>query len=120
MANSLGCRVGSFPFKHLGLQVGANMNLVKNWQPVVEIFKKRLAIWKAKTLSFGGKLTLIKSVLNALPTYYFSLYRAPECVINQLERLRREFLWGITPERGKMSLVAWDNVMTPKDLGGWV
>ncbi|KAF5808150.1 putative RNA-directed DNA polymerase [Helianthus annuus] len=102
LANTLGCRVGSFPFKHLGLQVGANMNLIKNWQPVVDVFRKRLAIWKANTLSFGGRLTLIKSVLNALPTYYFSLYRAPSGVIDQLERLRREFLWGITPEKGKM------------------
>ncbi|KAF5783556.1 putative RNA-directed DNA polymerase [Helianthus annuus] len=118
MANTLGCKVGRFPFKHLGLQVGANMNLVKNWQPVVDIFKKRLAIWKAKILSFGGRLTLIKSVLNALPTYYFSLYRAPTRVIEQLERLRREFLWGITPESGKLNMVAWDSVMTPKELGG--
>ncbi|KAJ0435664.1 putative RNA-directed DNA polymerase [Helianthus annuus] len=118
MANTLGCRVGCLPFKHLGLQGGTNMNLVKNWQPVVNVFKKRLAIWKTQILSFGGRLTLIKSVLNALPTYYFSFYRAPTQVIDQLERLRREFLWGITPEKGKMNMVAWDSVMTPKELGG--
>ncbi|KAJ0442970.1 putative RNA-directed DNA polymerase [Helianthus annuus] len=118
LANYLGCRVGCFPFKHLGLQVGANMNLVKNWKPVVDIFKKRLAIWKAKTLSFGGRLTLIKSVLNALPTYFFSLYKAPSGIIDQLERLRREFLWGITPEKRKLCGVAWENVMAPKELGG--
>ncbi|KAJ0546635.1 putative RNA-directed DNA polymerase [Helianthus annuus] len=118
VAGLLGCRVGCFPFKHLGLQVGANMNLVKHWQPVVEVFKKRLALWKAKTLSFGGRLTLTMSVLNALPTYYFSLYKAPSGVIDQLERLRREFLWGITPEKKKLCLIAWNNVLTPKDSGG--
>ncbi|XP_021989845.1 uncharacterized protein LOC110886365 [Helianthus annuus] len=54
MATSLHCKRGSLPFKHLGLVVGANMNLVKNWKPVVEAFRSRLALWKAKQLSYGG------------------------------------------------------------------
>ncbi|XP_022032512.1 uncharacterized protein LOC110933606 [Helianthus annuus] len=87
MAMILRCRVGSLPFKHLGLQVGANMNLVKHWKPVIDTFKSRLSIWKANTLSYGGRVTLIKSVLNSLPTYYFSLYRAPNQVIKELERM---------------------------------
>ncbi|KAJ0883842.1 putative RNA-directed DNA polymerase [Helianthus annuus] len=118
LATLLRCKPGSLPFKHLGLQVGANMNLVKNWDPVVSVFRKRLAVWKANTLSFGGRITLVRSVLNALPTYYFSLYKAPSQVINQLEKLRREFLWGATPEQGKMKWVAWKSIMTPKEFGG--
>ncbi|KAM0071560.1 putative RNA-directed DNA polymerase [Helianthus debilis subsp. tardiflorus] len=94
MANVLHCRAGSFPFKYLGLQVGANMNLARNWKPIIDLFKSRLSIWKAKKLSYGGRITLLKSVLSALPTYYFSLYKAPVLVINQLERLRRVFFWG--------------------------
>ncbi|KAJ0524126.1 putative RNA-directed DNA polymerase [Helianthus annuus] len=38
MATILRCRVGSFPFKYLGLQVGANMNLVKHWKPIIDTF----------------------------------------------------------------------------------
>ncbi|KAM0007813.1 putative RNA-directed DNA polymerase [Helianthus debilis subsp. tardiflorus] len=119
MANVIGCTRGSFPFKYLGLQVGANMNLIKNWDPVVETFRKRLSIWKANTLSFGGRITLIRSVLNALPTFYFSLYKAPMGVIKKLEKLRKDFLWGSNPEKEKMNWVAWKSMMTPKDYGGW-
>ncbi|KAF5804783.1 putative RNA-directed DNA polymerase [Helianthus annuus] len=118
MATILRCRVGSFPFKYLGLQVEANMNLVKHWKPVIETFKKRLTVWKANTLSYGGRITLIKSVLNSLPTYYFSIYKAPVQFIKELEGLRRDFLWGGTTEVSKMCWVAWDDVMAPKDLGG--
>ncbi|KAJ0518638.1 putative RNA-directed DNA polymerase [Helianthus annuus] len=78
MASILRCKSGSLPFKHLGLQVGVNMNLIKHWKPVVDIFKRRLSVWKTNALSFGGRITLIRSVLSALPTYYFSLFRAPE------------------------------------------
>ncbi|MFS7997684.1 putative RNA-directed DNA polymerase [Helianthus anomalus] len=118
LANFLNCKVGSFPFKYLGLYVGANMNLVRNWKPIVDLFKVRLSIWKAKTLSYGGRITLIKSVLSSLPTYFFSLYRAPTQVLKQLERLRRVFFWGGTEEVSKMAWSAWENVVAPIEYGG--
>ncbi|XP_021992150.1 uncharacterized protein LOC110888965 [Helianthus annuus] len=85
MASLLGCKAGKFPFKYLGLLVGANMNRVSNWKPVYDLFDVRLAKWKAGLLSIGGRITLTKAVLESLPIYYFSLYRAPVQVINELE-----------------------------------
>ncbi|KAJ0443306.1 putative RNA-directed DNA polymerase [Helianthus annuus] len=118
LANTLRCRQGSFPFKYLGLYVGANMNLVKHWRPVIDIFKNRLSIWKAKKLSYGGRITLLKSVLSSLPTYFFSLYKAPIQVLDQLERMRRIFFWGGTEEVSKMSWMAWESVVAPTKYGG--
>ncbi|KAJ0511624.1 putative RNA-directed DNA polymerase [Helianthus annuus] len=118
MANLLGCKYGTFPFKHLGLIVGANMNLIRNWKPVVEVFKNRLSIWKAKNLSYGGRITLIKSVLNSLPTYFFSLYKAPSKVLEMLEKLRRVFFWGGSDENTYTSWMAWEKVIAPIEYGG--
>ncbi|KAJ0616673.1 putative RNA-directed DNA polymerase [Helianthus annuus] len=98
MANSIQYKAGTFPFKDLGLYVGANMNLIKNWKPIIELFKNRLSIWKARKFSYGGRITLLKSVLSSLPTYYFSLYKAPTTVLKYLERLRRVFFWGGSEE----------------------
>ena len=72
----LGCEPASLPFTYLGVPVGSNMNLKKNWLPIIDRFKSKLSLWKAKTLSFGGRVTLIKSVLGSLPTFYFSLFVA--------------------------------------------
>ena len=52
-AGILGCVAGSLPFQYLGAPVGANMNLKKNWQPIIDRFHSKLSLWKAKTLSFG-------------------------------------------------------------------
>ncbi|XP_071714281.1 uncharacterized protein [Rutidosis leptorrhynchoides] len=60
-----------------------------NWKPVLEKFEKRLSDLKARVLSFGGQLTLINSVLNSLPLYFFSLFRAPPSVLHKLECARR-------------------------------
>ncbi|GKF29224.1 hypothetical protein Tco_0095566, partial [Tanacetum coccineum] len=77
MARWMGCGIGEFPFTYLGLPIGENMRRVNAWGPVVEKFKNKLADWKAKTMSFGGRLTLVKSVLGSLPLYYFSMFRVP-------------------------------------------
>ncbi|KAJ0917796.1 putative RNA-directed DNA polymerase [Helianthus annuus] len=118
MAHDLGCIKGSFPFKHLGLVVGSNMNLIRNWKPVIDVFKNRLSIWKAKNLSYGGRITMIKSVLNSLPTYFFSLYKAPSKVLDILERLRRVFFWGGSDDNSYMSWMAWEKVIAPMEYGG--
>ncbi|KAJ0911011.1 putative RNA-directed DNA polymerase [Helianthus annuus] len=118
MSTLLGCNHGSLPFVYLGLKVGGNMNRYHNWLPVIETFQNRLSLWKATTLSIGGRLTLIKSVIDSLPLYYFALYQAPGNVIDKLEKLRRRFLWGGTDVRSKMHWVKWEIVTKPVSMGG--
>ncbi|XP_071739290.1 uncharacterized protein [Rutidosis leptorrhynchoides] len=89
--NSLGCKVGKFPCTYIGLPIGSKMNRAKDWCSVIEKFNSRLSGWEMRSLSFGGRLVLIKSVLNSLPLYYFSFFRAPPCVNKILERVRRSF-----------------------------
>ncbi|KAJ0510794.1 putative RNA-directed DNA polymerase [Helianthus annuus] len=114
----MGCKAGLLPFVYLGINVGANMNRVRNWDPMVEVFRNRLSKWKAQVLSIGGRVTLIKSVLQSLPNYYFSLYKAPRKVIMTLEGLIKKFLWGGSDEVTKMHWVAWEKVATPRTKGG--
>lgn len=116
-ANILGCEVGVFPFNYLRVPVGANINL-KNWKPIIDRFISKLSVWKAKTLSFGGRLTLLKVVLGSLLTYYLSLFKALLGVLDALERIRRRFLWGGYDTKSKIHWVSWDKVTTPIDKGG--
>ncbi|KAF5775443.1 putative RNA-directed DNA polymerase [Helianthus annuus] len=118
LASSIGCNSGSFPFSYLGIKVGANMNRVDNWRPVYNIFDARLSRWKASLLSIGGRVVLIKSVLESLPNYYFSLFKAPCKVISDLEAKIRRFLWGGDDSNKKMHWVAWKTVTCPKNKGG--
>ncbi|XP_021971327.1 uncharacterized protein LOC110866487 [Helianthus annuus] len=118
MMEILGCKRGGFPFVYLGVHVGTNMSRISNWNLVVEVIKARLASWKARTLSMGGRLILIKSVLESLPIYYLSLYKAPKAVIESIEASMRRFLWAGCSEERKIPWVAWDVITTPKKEGG--
>ncbi|KAJ0522259.1 hypothetical protein HanIR_Chr10g0480351 [Helianthus annuus] len=89
MANSINCKVGIF-----GILVGANMNQIRHWTSIIDCFKARLSLWKTKTSSVDGRLTLLKSVLDSLPLYFFCLFKAPKGVLDKLDALRRQFFWG--------------------------
>nr|XP_043625514.1 uncharacterized protein LOC122596934 [Erigeron canadensis] len=90
------CKEGSLPFKYLGLRIGGNMNRISSWDFLFDIFESRLANWKAKSLSIGGRVTPIKAVLESLPS----------------------FLWGGSHDEKKIHWVAWDRVASPIKHGG--
>lgn len=117
MASPLGCEPSTLPFNYLGVLVGANMRIKKHWQPVIDRFQDKLSQWKTKSLSFGGRLALIKSILSNLPTYFMSLFVAPAGVIEKLERIRRRFLWGGSVDHAKIHWVSWDKVIASKETG---
>ena len=64
------------------------------WNPILERIERKLANWKKLDLSKGERLTLLKSTLSSLPTYYLSLFTIPMHVANKIKRLQRDFLWG--------------------------
>ncbi|XP_071725541.1 uncharacterized protein [Rutidosis leptorrhynchoides] len=100
------CKVGTFPMVYLGIPIGFNSNRIAMWDPIVNKFKKKLAGWKGRCLSFGGRLVMVNAVLSNLPLHYMSIYKAPVAVIKQLEHLGG---LGVTPLRFKnlAMLVKW-------------
>ncbi|GKV46066.1 hypothetical protein SLEP1_g53078 [Rubroshorea leprosula] len=61
LAGMLRCGVGKSPFIYLGLPVDGNPLRKKLWEPLINKFRAKLAVWKAASLSFGGRLTLLNS-----------------------------------------------------------
>lgn len=117
-AAKIGCASFKTPFWYLGTKVGGAMSRIKSWEEIVSKFKSRLSKWKMKTLSIGGRMTLIKSVLNSLPTYHMSIYKVPKKIINSLESIRCHFFNGIDHLSKKPIWIKWEKVLAPIDKGG--
>ncbi|GJR09904.1 RNA-directed DNA polymerase, eukaryota [Tanacetum coccineum] len=80
--------------------------------------KNRLSKWKMKSLSIGGRLTLLKSVLGSIPIFHMSIYRAPLSVLRTLESIRSKKFKGHDINSNKASWVNWKKVLASKEKGG--
>ncbi|GJW11557.1 RNA-directed DNA polymerase, eukaryota [Tanacetum coccineum] len=118
MASSLGCTIMENKFRYLGVMVGAGMTRHKAWDDVILKLQSRLSKWKAKTLSIGGRLTLLKSVLGASPLYNMSIFKVPKGVLKVMESIRSNFFKGASMLEKKISWIAWDKVLASKKKGG--
>ena len=112
IANILGCSIGSFPSTYLGLPLGLKV-LDSFWEDLINKFSKKLVGWKGNILSQAGKLILLKSCLQSIPTYALSLFRIPMKFAESIDKIQRKFLWTGTEEKKRMPLIAWDQVCKP-------
>ncbi|GJY58003.1 RNA-directed DNA polymerase, eukaryota, reverse transcriptase zinc-binding domain protein [Tanacetum coccineum] len=117
-ANLIGCSILYSPFNYLGVKVGANMSRISSWDDVVAKVSSRLSKWKIKTLSIGGRLTLLKSVLTSIPLYHMSIYKVPMGVLKKLESIRRNFFNCTDGSVRKSSWTSWSKVLASKKNGG--
>ncbi|WMV18940.1 hypothetical protein MTR67_012325 [Solanum verrucosum] len=99
-------QVGALPTTYLEMPLGAKSMSKEIWNNVIEKCEKKLARWKGQYLSLGGRVTLINSVLDAMPTYMMSLFPIPAGVTDRLDRIRRKFLWQGNKDRKG---VLWDD-----------
>ena len=82
-------------------------------------FTSKLDTWKVNLLSLGGRLILVNSVLNAIPTYYLSVIHFPAKVEQELDKIRCRFLWKSQSGHFKgYCLAKWKNICRDKKQDG--
>ncbi|GJU32865.1 RNA-directed DNA polymerase, eukaryota, partial [Tanacetum coccineum] len=100
------------------VMVGEYSSRIKAWDDVILKLRSRLSKWKVKTLSIGGRLTLLKSVLGASPIYNMSIFKVPTGVLKVMESIRSRFFNGADQSEKKVTWVAWNKVLASKKHGG--
>ncbi|WMV25045.1 hypothetical protein MTR67_018430 [Solanum verrucosum] len=66
----------------------------------------------------GGRLTLVNSVLDALPSYMMSIFPIPTKVTKRLDAIRMNFLWKDSEDKKKYHLVKWEELLVSNRGGG--
>ncbi|MCH90826.1 putative ribonuclease H protein, partial [Trifolium medium] len=79
---------------------------------------KKINSWRGRALSKAGKEIMIKSVLQAIPSYVMSVYLIPETTIKEIERMINSFWWGGGTNNRGIKWMAWDRMSCPKEFGG--
>ena len=104
--------------KYLGIPSIIGKSKTQVFAEVKERVRKKLAGWKGKLLSIGGREILIKEVAQAVPTYTMSCFQLPKTLCKDLENLMRNFWWGQRDDENKISWVSWKKMCKSKFHGG--
>ncbi|RHN71289.1 putative reverse transcriptase zinc-binding domain-containing protein [Medicago truncatula] len=80
---------------------------------------QRINSWSSKCLSKAGREVMIKSVLQAIPSYVMSLFQLPSTLITSIERMINSFWWGHgrNTRRG-INWLSWEKLSIHKIHGG--
>jgi len=105
--------------KYLGFLLKPNKYLKEDWLWLVGKIERRISSWSHRWLSRAGRLTLIKSVLEAIPVYWLSLAWIPKGTLEKIRRLCFNYLWKGNKEGRKLPWVSWKRIAIPKAMGGW-
>lgn len=74
--------------------------------------------WIVKFLSQAGKEMLLKSVVQAIPTYCMSIFMLPRAILMAINKLMQNFWWGSKGDRTKTQWISWKMLGKSKLEGG--
>jgi hypothetical protein len=106
-------------FSYLGFFIKSSRYSSRDWIWLVDKFERRIRFWCNKLLSLGGRLILIKAVLESLPVYWMALAHIPVTVLRSLRQLIFSFLWSSSKKSSGYHLCNWKDLSKPKSMGGW-
>ena len=102
--------------KYFGIPINHSAR-TQDFGYIIERVQSRLAGWKSNLLSFVGRLVLTQAVTTTVPNYAMQCAALPVTILNSIERLSRNFLWGSSVSKKKIHLVSWKKITKPKRVG---
>jgi hypothetical protein len=107
-------------FKYLGYHLKPEASKAEDWGWLVAKIEKKIGLWCNQWLSIGGRLILVKSVLESQSVFWMSMELILKSVLNRIRQSMFEFLWsGQKAKHHRIHLCRWDLLARPKRCGGW-
>ncbi|XP_020683117.1 uncharacterized protein LOC110100068 [Dendrobium catenatum] len=105
-------------WKYLGIKMSLKRLKVADFQDLLAQVLERLNVWGKKNLSLGGRIVLLKSSLLTLPNFVIMHSVVPRKVLQEIEKLCRNFVWHKSNGERGLHYVAWEELCKPRSAGG--
>lgn len=116
LAEVLSCKVEQLPTTYLGLTLAAKKRI---WQGVIDKCISKLTPWKRQYLSLDGRLTLVSSLLDGVPTYMMFLFKLDVNLEKHWTTIRSNFVWEGNADKRKLHKVKWQKVTITRKEVEW-
>jgi ribonuclease HI len=114
----LNIQVEAFSEKYLGLPTAVGKLTSEVFDYIAERIRSKLNGRSERNLSYAAKEVLIKSVIQAMPTYSMACFLLGKGTIQKLVSLMAQFWWSGSLDKRSMHWMAWDKIAVPKEWGG--
>ena len=114
----LGIPTESLPVRYLGLPLTTKTMTRTDYQPLIDQIRTRLVSWSSRSLSYAGRLQLVRTVIGSITNFWCSVFRLPKRCLNTIEGMCAAFLWSGSPNTHTKAKVSWDDVCRPKNEEG--
>lgn len=85
-----------------------------DYSRLVDAISAKISSWPKHSLSYSGKIELIRAVFQGVECYRLSILPLPKCIIDKIYRLCRKFVWST-----KHSPIAWEMFHKSIEDGGY-
>lgn len=105
---------GKFGFKYLGVFLGDESTVQKNWEGVIEKVKGRLNKWKCLVpkMSYRGRILIINNLVASSLWHRFACVDPPSQLLTKIQAILIDFFWD------KLHWVPQNVLFLPKEEGG--
>ncbi|XP_074314554.1 uncharacterized protein LOC141649770 [Silene latifolia] len=117
--SSTGFSEGAFPFRYLGLPLHTSKLTSDMFDTVIIKIQQAMAHWSNYFLSYAGKLQVINSIVFCLENFWCSTVLLPKTVIAHINKLCKDFFWGIPLGSRRMVFKSWHQISSPWSFGGF-
>ena len=104
--------------KYLGIPIKHSGASSQDYNFILERIKQKLVGWKANLLSLAGRAVLIQASLATIPSYVIQCAHLSGNILDGLDQVNRNFLWGSSETIKKIHWIGWQKVTITKDEGG--
>lgn len=103
---------------YLGMPSAFHRGKCKEFKCVLNRVWSKLQGWKQNYFSIGGKEVLIKSIVQAIPTYAMGCFRLSKGILSKIYALCAKFWWGSTKQKHRIHWCKWGSFVNPRRLEG--
>ncbi|CAN1154404.1 Transposon TX1 uncharacterized 149 kDa protein [Linum perenne] len=108
---------GKLPVWYLGVPLVSGKIKSKDCEVLIAKITSKIRGWNVRTLSYAGRLQLVKSVLSTMSQFWMAIFLLPKSIIKAVEKICNDFLWKVSEGERKKAKVAWPKLTFLKSEG---
>ncbi|KAL0911160.1 hypothetical protein M5K25_019277 [Dendrobium thyrsiflorum] len=118
IANCLQIPIIASKFTYLGIPISLARIKLSDFSPLLDSITNRLSGWKAKLLSFAGRVQFIKFTITNIVAYWMRGALIPKSIIKAIGKICAKFLFFGGDHSKRLHLISWQNTYKPYAKGG--